>query len=157
MQVGILTEQAVAANRSRQLLITAPPIAEPNALRDVRSLVKEQLGLPALHNCVVSVRMMPAGVVVKVRTLTDKLRILFRAKKRPDVVVEDYADEDGGYDGTDDAVDPELTLEEAFSVFDETDEDGLGIDVRMADMGTTKVAKPPAPQDKVGKTEMAPK
>lgn len=157
VQVGILTEQAVQANRSRQLLITAPPIDERTALRDVRSIVGEWLEMPAMRDCIVSVRKMPEGVVVKVRTVADKLRILFRAQKRANkaqVAVEDYADEDGGYDGTDDPVDPELTLEQAFSVFDETDDTDMDIDVRMADMGTSKAAT--APADKLGKTKKAP-
>lgn len=157
VQVGILTEQAVQANRSRQLLITAPPIDERTALRDVRSIVGERLEMPAMRDCIVSVRKMPDGVVVKVRTVADKLRILFRAQKRANkaqVAVEDYADEDGGYDGTDDPVDPELTLEQAFSVFDEMGDTDMDIDVRMADMGTSKAST--APPDKLGKTKKAP-
>lgn len=157
VQVGILTEQAVQANRSRQLLITAPPIDERTALRDVRSIVGERLEMPAMRDCIVSVRKMPEGVVVKVRTVADKLRILFRAQKRANkaqVAVEDYADEDGGYDGTDDPVDPELTLEQAFSVFDEMGDTDMDIDVRMADMGTSKAST--APPDKLGKTKKAP-
>lgn len=166
VQVGILTEQAVAANRSRQLLMTAPQVDERNALRDVRRIVDERLELPALRDRVVSATATPEGVVIKLRTVGDKLRVLFRAKKRAEVahvVMIDFDDgapdapdapeEESGYDGTDAGADPDITLEKAFSVFDDLDGDSdvgknssewssVSIDVRMDD---STVPAEPAP------------
>lgn len=92
VQAGILTEQA---NRTRRLLLTQPPVDPVHALRDTRTIVAERLELPALRDSIVSARPSPTGIVITIRTVAEKLRILFRAQRRrkeAHVVLEDFND-----------------------------------------------------------------
>lgn len=102
VQAGMLTE---LSNRTRQLLLTSPPVDPAHALRDVRSIVGQRLELPALQSSIISARPTQPGIVITVRNVADKLRILYRAQRRLDVaqvVMQDYTGDDDGSpdDGT---------------------------------------------------------